>query len=70
MMFGIHAARTGGVSALMAKVDETVCNMMYPKLKASPMPRNMPMPPLRLRDDNDNPMVVRMNEAKEVAMRL
>ena len=70
MMFGIHAASIGGVSALMAKVDDTVCSIMYVKLRASPIPRYIPIPPLRFLDDRDKPMVVRMNEANDVAMRL
>ena len=70
MMFGIHAASIGGVFACMAKVDDTVCNMMYVKLSARPMPRYMPMPPLRLRDDYDTPIVVSMNDANDDAMRL
>ena len=70
MMFGIHAASIGGVLALMAKVDDTVCSMMYPKLRARPIPRYIPMPPLRLREDSERPIVVRMNEANDEAIRL
>ena len=28
MKFGIHAASSGGVVAVMANVDDTVCNIM------------------------------------------
>ena len=70
MMFGIHAASIGGVFACMAKVDDTVCNMMYVKLSARPMPRYIPIPPFLLRDDSDKPIVVRMKEANDDAMRL
>lgn len=38
-MFGIHAASIGGVLALIANVAQTVCNRMYEKLRAMPMPR-------------------------------
>ena len=34
------------------------------------MPSAMPMPPLRLRAEREAPMMVRMNEANDVAMRL
>ena len=70
IILGIHAASIGGVSALIANVDDTVCNMMYVKLNASPIPRYRPIPPLRFLEDNASPIVVRMNDAKEVAMRL
>jgi hypothetical protein len=70
MRFGIHAASIGGVLALMANVEETVCSMIYVKLRAKPMPRYKPIPPFRLRDDNEKPIVVRMNDAKEDAIRL
>ena len=69
-MFGIQAANIGGVSACMAKVAETVCSMMYPKLRASPIPRYSPIPPFLFLEDSDTPIVVRINDAKEVAIRL
>lgn len=69
-MLGIHAANIGGVLALIAKVAETVCKRMYPKLKASPIPRYSPIPPFRLRDESDNPMSVRINEENDIAIRL
>lgn len=70
MMFGIHAANGGGQSALMAKVAEMVCSRMYAADSARPTPRCMPMPPLRFWEESDMPMMVRMKDAKEVAMRL
>ena len=70
IMLGIHAASIGGVSALMANVELTVCSMMYAKLSARPIPRYSPIPPFRLRDESDRPMVVRINDAKDIAMRL
>ena len=69
-MLGIHAANSGGSPALIAKVAEMVCSMMYVKLNARPMPRYIPIPPLRFLDDSDKPMIVRMKEANEDAMRL
>ena len=70
MILGIHAASIGGVLAPTAKADDTVCNRMYVKLRANPMPRYSPMPPLRFLDESERPMVVRMNEANDVAIRL
>ena len=69
-MFGIHAAKMGGALALMAKVAETVCSKMYKELSASPKPRYSPMPPFRFLDDSEKPMMVRMNDANDEAMRL
>ena len=69
-MLGIHAANIGGVSALMANVAETVWSIMYPKLSARPIPKYNPMPPFRLRDDRETPIVVRIKEANEEAIRL
>jgi hypothetical protein len=69
-MFGIHAASIGGVSALMAKVELMVCRRIYENERASPIPRYIPMPPFRFLLDRLTPMIVRINEAKEVAMRL
>jgi hypothetical protein len=54
----------------MANVADTVCNMIYRKLKASPNPRYIPIPPFLFLDDRDAPMMVRMNEANELAIRL
>ena len=67
---GTHAASIGGRPAFMAKVDDTVWSMMYVKLSTRPMPRYMPIPPLRFRDDSDAPMMVRMKDASDDAMRL
>ena len=69
-ILGIHAANIGGVPALMANEADTVCNIIYRKLSAKPKPRYIPIPPLRLRDDSDAPMLVSMNEAKLDAIRL
>lgn len=60
----------GGVSALMAKVALIVCSRIYVKDSAKPIPRYIPIPPLRFLDDNDTPIIVRMNEANDEAMRL
>ena len=69
-MLGIHTATMGGIFPLMAKVAEMVWNTMYPKLKAMPIPRFSPMPPLTFLAESDTPMSVSMNAANEVAMRL
>ena len=69
-MLGTQAANIGGASAFMAKVAEMVCSRIYKKLNASPSPKYNPMPPFRLRADNDKPIIVRMKEAKEEAIRL
>lgn len=70
IMFGIHAANIGGVSAFIANVDDTVCSIMYVKLSARPIPRYSPIPPFLFLDESDRPMVVRMNDANDVAIRL
>mgnify|MGYP000915787801 CR=1 FL=1 len=70
IMFGIHAANIGGVSALIANVDDTVCSMIYPKLRAKPMPRYIPIPPFLFLDERDNPMTVRIKEEKDMAILL
>lgn len=70
MMFGIHAASMGWAPEFMANVELMVCNMMYVKLSARPIPRYIPMPPFRFRDDNEKPMVVSMKLANDMAMRL
>ena len=69
-MLGIHAAMMAGIPAFMAKVAHIVCRRIYEKLSASPMPRYIPMPPLRFRALRLAPMMVRINEAKQEAMRL
>ena len=69
-ILGIHADRMGGVSALMAKVELTVCSRIYEKLSPMPIPRYSPMPPLRLRALRLAPMMVNINDAKQEAMRL
>ena len=50
IMFGIHAANIGGVSALIANVDDTVCSMFYPKLRSKPMPIYISIPPFLFLD--------------------
>ncbi len=69
-MFGTHEAIIGGKPALMANVEETVCSMIYPKLNARPIPRYMPMPPFRFLEESEAPMMVRMNDANDEAIRL
>ena len=69
-MLGIHAASIGGVSAFMAKVALMVCKSMYANDSPKPIPRYSPMPPLRLRDESDTPIMVSINDAKLEAIRL
>ncbi len=52
----------GGADGLQHDIAET--------RMPDPVPDALPMPPLRLREESDTPMMVRMNEAKEEAMRL
>ena len=54
---------------MTAKVAETVWNRMYEKLSASPTPKCNPIPPFIFLDDRDTPIVVRINAAKDMAMR-
>ena len=70
MKFGVHAAKAGENPALMAKVELIVSSMIYMKLRISPIPRYNPIPPLRLRDDSDSPIIVRMNDENDTAIRL
>ena len=70
MMFGVHAANGGGMLACTAKADETVWSMMYAKLRANPTPRYIPIPPFLFLADSDAPMMVRMNDANDRAIRL
>ena len=70
MMFGIQAASAAGAPTFIANVAEIVCSIMYVKLSARPMPRYMPIPPFRLREESETPIVVRIKEAKEDAIRL
>ena len=70
MILGIHVDNNGGHPALIAKVEETVWNRIYEKLRANPTPIEMPIPPFLFCEDNETPMIVRMNAAKGVARRL
>ena len=69
-MLGIHTAMIGGTLPLTAKVDDTVWKRMYEKLRPRPTPRLSPIPPLVFLHERVSPMVVRMNAAKDMAMRL
>lgn len=68
--FGIHTATTGGTFPLTAKVEVIVWKRIYEKLSASPIPKCSPIPPLVFLDDRDKPITVRMNDAKDMAIRL
>jgi hypothetical protein len=69
-IFGIQTATIGGVFPLMANVADTVWNKIYEKLNAKPTPKYNPMPPLTFLEERDAPIMVRMKEAKDMAMRL
>ena len=70
IMFGIHAANIGGVLALMANVDEIVCNNIYPTLSAKPIPKYIPIPPFLFLEDNESPIIVSIKDENDMAMRL
>ena len=63
-MFGIHAARTGGIPALVENVAEMPCRRMYVALSAMPVPSASPIPPFRFLEERDIPIDERMNAAK------
>ena len=69
-MFGIHAASIGGAPAFIAKEDEMVCNMIYTKLRTNPSPKYIPIPPFLFLEDKEAPIIVRIKEANDVAIRL
>jgi hypothetical protein len=68
-MFGIQTATIGGVFPLTVKVAETVWNRIYEKLKANPIPKFIPIPPFTFLEDKDKPIAVRINAAKDMAIR-
>ena len=67
-MFGSQAASAMGICS--AKADEILWNTMYEKLSARPIPNDSPMPPFAFREESETPMIVRMNAAKDIAIRL
>ena len=67
---GIHAANNAGIPALMAKVELIVCKRMYENDNARPIPSESPMPPFLFLAEREAPMMVRIKEANDVAMRL
>ena len=67
-MFGSHTANATGMCS--AKADEIVWNKMYEKLNASPIPNESPIPPFLFLDESEAPMIVIMNAAKDIAIRL
>lgn len=69
-MLGNHAANIGGKPALMANVAEMVWKRIYPNDSANPMPRYTPMPPFRFLAESEAPMMVRMKDANDEAIRL
>ena len=69
-MLGNHAANNGGKPALIANVADMVWNKMYPNDSANPTPRYTPMPPFRFLAESEAPMMVRMKDANDEAIRL
>ena len=67
-MLGNHTAIYTGICS--AKADDIVWKRMYEKLNPKPIPNDIPMPPLVFLDESDAPMMVRINAAKDIAMRL
>lgn len=59
--FGIHAAMNGLTFPFIAKVELTVMNNIYAMLKAIPIPKLSPMPPLTFRAEMEAPIIVSMN---------
>jgi hypothetical protein len=46
-----------------------VWKRIYEKLKAKPIPKYNPIPPFTLREDNETPIIVKINAAKDIAIR-
>ena len=67
-MFGIHAARAIGICS--ANAEDMLWNRIYEKLNASPIPSDRPIPPFTFLDESEAPIIVRMNAAKDIAIRL
>ena len=67
-MLGNHTARDTGICS--AKAEDTVWNRMYEKLNPKPIPRDIPIPPLVFFEDSEAPIIVKMNAAKDIAIRL
>ena len=61
---------TGGTLPFTANVEAIVWNRIYEKLNPKPMPKCNPMPPFVFFEERDTPISVRINEAKDMAMRL
>ena len=68
-IFGNHAASPGCIFALMAKVEDTVWNMMYAKMSANPIPKAIPIPFFRFLAEIETPIIVRIKVAKAEAPR-
>ena len=69
-ILGIQTATIGLTYPLIAKVDVTVINRIYEKLKAKPIPMFRPIPPFTFLEEREAPMVVKINAAIIVAKRL
>lgn len=67
-ILGNHTATATGIWS--AKADDIVWKSMYEKLNPKPIPSDNPIPPLVFFDDSDAPMIVRMNAANDIAIRL
>ena len=60
----------GGTFPFTAMVDVIVWNRILENLNPNPIPMWSPIPPFVFRDESDTPMMVRMKEANDMAMRL
>ena len=66
-MLGIQTATSGEACPLMANVADTFIKKMYEKLNSSPNPKCSPIPPFTFLEANDNPILVRINDAAIMA---
>ena len=67
-MFGSHTAIYTGICS--AKAEEIVWKRMYEKLNPKPIPSDKPIPPFVFFEESDAPIIVRINAANDIAMRL
>jgi hypothetical protein len=68
--FGSHTARSGDMAPLTENDVEKVEKTIYKELRANPIPRCKPIPPLTFLDERETPMSVMINAASGEANRL
>lgn len=64
IMFGSQIASHGGISPVYTNIWLNLMNRMYEKLRAMPIARFHPMPPLFFLEDKATPIMVNMNAEK------